>query len=230
MPTDSCGPRNASTAAFCAIDVGFEVLWLCSLLIAAITAAGPSPKPMRHPVIEYVFESDPATSTVSFAPLQRGNRVRLAVIEETAVALVRHQPDAAARGRVRRSAQTPSRSSTPPLGFDGELMMTIRVLSVMYGSIIDAVRVKPFGFVGLDEHAFAAGVVDDVLIRDPVRDRDDDFVARIEQHLHQVEDDVLAAHGDDAFVGRVVGAVIARDGDRRSPASVPACRPRECTW
>ena len=31
-------------------------------------AGGTSPKPMRQPVIAYVFESDPATSTVSFAP------------------------------------------------------------------------------------------------------------------------------------------------------------------
>ena len=69
MPTDSCGPRRASTAAFCAIEVGFDVLWLCSLLIDAMTAAGPRPKPMRQPVMAYVFESEPATSTVSFAPL-----------------------------------------------------------------------------------------------------------------------------------------------------------------
>ena len=70
--------------------------------------------------------------------------------------------------------------------------------------------VKPFVLIGIDEDALAAGVVDDVLIRDPVRDRDDDFVAGIDQHLHQVEDDVLAAHGDDAFGGRVAGAEILR--------------------
>ena len=45
------------------------MLWLCSLLMDAITGAGPRPKPMRQPVIEYVLESEPATRTVSFAPL-----------------------------------------------------------------------------------------------------------------------------------------------------------------
>ena len=50
--TESCGPRSASTAAFCAIEVGFEVVWLCSLVMAAsITGAGASAKPMRHPVM-----------------------------------------------------------------------------------------------------------------------------------------------------------------------------------
>src|SRR5689334_4477378 len=65
---ESWGPRTASTAAFWAIDVGFDVLWLCSLPIALTTGAGPSANPIRQPVIEYVFDSDPATSTVSFAP------------------------------------------------------------------------------------------------------------------------------------------------------------------
>src|SRR5437016_6534329 len=66
--TDSCGPRNASTAAFCAIDVGFDVEWLCSFVIALTIEGGTRPKPMRQPVMAYVFESEPATSTVSFAP------------------------------------------------------------------------------------------------------------------------------------------------------------------
>ena len=68
MPTDSCGPRNASTAAFCEIEHGFDVEWLCSFVIACTIAGGTRPNPMRHPVIAYVFESEPATSTVSFAP------------------------------------------------------------------------------------------------------------------------------------------------------------------
>ena len=37
-----------------------------------------------------------------------------------------------------------SRSSTAPLGLDGELMMIIRVFGVSGFSIIAAVRVKPF--------------------------------------------------------------------------------------
>src|SRR5271157_4895872 len=68
MVTDSCGPVTASTAAFRAIEVGFDVLWLCSFAIAEITGDGANAKPMRHPVIEYVFDNDPATNTRSFAP------------------------------------------------------------------------------------------------------------------------------------------------------------------
>ncbi len=42
---------------------------------------------------------------------------------------------------------------------------------------MSAVSCEAFVFVGLDEHALAAGVVDDVLISDPVGHGDDDFVA-----------------------------------------------------
>src|ERR1700733_8653453 len=65
---ESWGPRNASMAAFCAIDVGFEVVWLCSLSIASINGLGAKAKPTRQPVIAYVFESDPAITTFSLAP------------------------------------------------------------------------------------------------------------------------------------------------------------------
>src|SRR5579862_4735365 len=64
--TDSCDPFSASIAAFCAIDVGFEVEWLCSFIIAPIIGSGASPYPMRQPVIAYVFETVPATNTVGF--------------------------------------------------------------------------------------------------------------------------------------------------------------------
>ena len=40
--THCCGPFNAATAAFCTMEVGFEVDWLCSFCMAAITAAGAS--------------------------------------------------------------------------------------------------------------------------------------------------------------------------------------------
>ena len=49
--TESCGPRNASTAAFWEIDVGFDVEWLCSFIIAPTTLSGTNPYPMRQPVI-----------------------------------------------------------------------------------------------------------------------------------------------------------------------------------
>ena len=40
--THSCGPFSAATAAFCTIEVGFDVDWLCSFAIALTTAAGAS--------------------------------------------------------------------------------------------------------------------------------------------------------------------------------------------
>ena len=63
--THSCGPFNAATAAFCTIDVGFEVDWLCSLAIALTTGAGASAYPRRHPVMAYVFDSEPRTTNRS---------------------------------------------------------------------------------------------------------------------------------------------------------------------
>src|SRR6476660_10570558 len=63
-----CGPRMASTAAFCAMEVGFEVLWLCSLFMALMIGVGANAKPIRQPVMAYVLDKEPATTTVSFAP------------------------------------------------------------------------------------------------------------------------------------------------------------------
>jgi hypothetical protein len=60
---------------------------------------------------------------------------------------------------------------------------------------------EAFGFIGLDEDALAAGVIDHVLVGDPVGDGDDDLVAFIEEDLGEVEDGVLAADGDDTFGG-----------------------------
>ena len=43
----------------------FDVLCDCSLLIAAIIGFGPSANPALQPVIAYVFDSDPSTTTCS---------------------------------------------------------------------------------------------------------------------------------------------------------------------
>src|SRR5271155_5403184 len=59
--THCCELFSAATAAFCTIDVGFEVDWLCSFCTAPTTGAGPSVNPSRQPVIAYVFDSDPTT-------------------------------------------------------------------------------------------------------------------------------------------------------------------------
>ena len=49
--THCCELFRAATAAFCTIDVGFEVDWLCSFCTAPTTAAGPRVYPSRQPVI-----------------------------------------------------------------------------------------------------------------------------------------------------------------------------------
>ena len=70
---------------------------------------------------------------------------------------------------------------TPPEGLQGELMMIILVFGVM--ALLDHVggEGEAVGLVGFDEDALAAGVVDDVLVGDPVGDGDDDFVAGVDE-------------------------------------------------
>ncbi len=57
--TGACEPVSACTAAFCVIEVTFDVSWLCSATAAEVTACGAIAQPQRHPVIEYAFEDDP---------------------------------------------------------------------------------------------------------------------------------------------------------------------------
>ena len=64
------------------------------------------------------------------------------------------------------------------------------------------------GLVAFDENALAARVVHHVFVSDPIGNRDDHFVAVLNQRLHQIEDRVLAADCYQALRGRVSGAVI----------------------
>src|SRR5262245_41869177 len=64
--TVSMLPVIAANAAYWAIDVGFDVDWLCSLISAWISGAGPRVYPMRQPVIANVFDTDPMMMTFSF--------------------------------------------------------------------------------------------------------------------------------------------------------------------
>src|SRR5215472_19019045 len=66
--TLSIGPVIAASAAYCAIEVGFDVDWLCSFTVAVIISAGASVYPTRHPVIAKVFETEPMIMTLSFEP------------------------------------------------------------------------------------------------------------------------------------------------------------------
>ena len=66
------------------------------------------------------------------------------------------------------------------------------------------------GLVRLDEHALPAGIVDHVPVGHPIGHRDHYFVAGVDQRLGQVEDDVFAAHRDEALLRLVAGAEIPR--------------------
>src|SRR4051812_40235815 len=63
--TGACDPVNASTTAFCVIELTLDVVWLCSALHAAIIFAGPIVQPQRQPVIAYAFDADPQMANVS---------------------------------------------------------------------------------------------------------------------------------------------------------------------
>ena len=63
-------------------------------------------------------------------------------------------------------------------------------------------------FVSLDEGALASGVIHHIFVCDPEGNRNDDLVARIDQGLGEIEDDVLATHRHDAFRRLVTGAEI----------------------
>jgi len=62
---------------------------------------------------------------------------------------------------------------------------------------------------GVGEHGHAAGQQRHVRIGDPVGDRDDDFVARIENGLGQVVEALLAATGDQDLLRSIIEAVVA---------------------
>src|SRR5277367_5076409 len=64
--TASIGPVMAASAAYCAMEVGFDVDWLCSLLLAATSASGASVYPMRQPVMAKVLLTEPTMITLAF--------------------------------------------------------------------------------------------------------------------------------------------------------------------
>src|SRR5258708_39023084 len=59
--THCCELFNAATAAFCTLDVGFDVDWLCSFCTAPTTAAGGRGFSRLHPVMAVVLRN--ATTT-----------------------------------------------------------------------------------------------------------------------------------------------------------------------
>src|SRR6267154_2030248 len=59
----SCGPVSATTAPFCANEVGLLVLWLCTASIAFAIGSGAAHQPSRQPVMLHAF-AKPCTMIV----------------------------------------------------------------------------------------------------------------------------------------------------------------------
>ncbi|MNI58399.1 hypothetical protein D3C73_1135110 [compost metagenome] len=59
--TKDWSPFSAATAAAWLMDDGHDDVWDCSLFMAAIRGAGPTPYPSRQPVIAYALDT-PLTS------------------------------------------------------------------------------------------------------------------------------------------------------------------------
>ena len=118
-------------AAFCEMEVGFEVVWLCSFIMASISGLGASAKPMRQPVMAVSLRKRSRHHHVLFRARRGRDRERLAFIQEAAIAFVGHQADVALARPDRRSSLNSSGDSTAPLGLDGELMISSLVCGVM---------------------------------------------------------------------------------------------------
>ena len=140
-------------------------------------------------------------------PRHRCHRVRLAIVQEPAIAFVRHQPHAAL-----------TRQLADLLEFLALGQRSRRIARRVDDDQPRALRQRPLYqlrrrreallFPRVHEHAHRAGVVDDVFVGHPVRHRDDDFIARVQQRLRQVENGVFATHRRHALVHPVVGAEI----------------------
>ncbi len=87
--------------------------------------------------------------------------------------------------------------------------MIALVRGVIAFSIASAVMRKFSASFGLKVHNLAAGILDDVFEGDPVRHRQNYFVAVVYQHLDDVEERQLAAGGKHGLVDRVVRSEIA---------------------
>ena len=92
--TESMEPRMASRAAYCAMEVGFEVDWLCNLMEACTSGFGRervADAPAGH---GKRFRHRADDDDVIFRTGGAGDRVRFVrLIGEMRIALVAHEPD-----------------------------------------------------------------------------------------------------------------------------------------
>ena len=77
---------------------------------------------------------------------------------------------------------------------------------------LDHLRRHPeaLAFVGLQEHAISARIANDVFERHPVRHRQNDFIAMVDQHLDGIEQRVLAPNRRHGFLAAVARLEIRR--------------------
>ena len=97
---------------------------------------------------------------------------------------------------------------TAPEGFEGEFRMMTFVRGVIRRGDHLGGHAESLRFVGLQQNAVPARITNDVFERNPVRNRQDHFVAVIYQNLNGIEQCMLAADGGDDFFAPVVGIKI----------------------
>ena len=100
---------------------------------------------------------------------------------------------------------------TEPAGFDtGEFSRIILVRGKPPGARYLRWYAEALRFVSLQEDALAACVLDDVLERNPVRHRQNHFVAVLDQYLNGIEQHMLATDRNYSLFAAVVGVKVHR--------------------
>src|SRR3981189_3662882 len=91
--TGACEPISAATAAFCVIDVTFEVEWLWIALDAAITVGGAVCPPQRHarPPEAELPAAAPAGHRVGLRRRAADHRLLRAALRQDLRQVVRHR-------------------------------------------------------------------------------------------------------------------------------------------
>ena len=175
-------------------------------LDALTTSRGPRTYPIRQPVMAYVFESDPAMTTLPLEFRMRCDGKRLpAVVKKLRIALIRENPDIVLPAKLRNTNEFlvinhGAAGIVRRIHDQHSCLRSDRSLEHLRGEAESLV------FPRVNENGPSADIVRDIGKRHPVRCRDDDVVAFIHQSRTQIEDRVLAADVHDAF-GNVVAAI-----------------------
>ena len=171
----------------------FEVDCDCSFDIAAMTSFGPSANPALQPVIAYVFDKRTKHHNVLLALRHRrpAHRRPSRSSDTRSTRPASRTPRASAPAAL--IAWTSAADITAPEGFEGVQRIIALVFSVIAASIIDAVTRKSSRSSLSTKLHHATRVLDDVLVRHPVRYRQNHLFAVIHQHLQRIEQRQLSA-------------------------------------